>query len=273
VSEPTGSQSSPGSTIWLPQTGPAIVVVVVVVGGASVVVVVGASVVVVGAAVVLVVVVASGHWQPSSQATNAPFGEFGSGQVSEPTGSHSSPGPTVPSPQKGAAVVVVVVVVIVVVVGAIVVVVVVVVVVVLVVVVVVVGGGQSPGSQVPGPMFVPPASVQSAGLRSWQTFSGPGCSPVQQRIVPGAQPPSMQASQHWGKEPTHALPPLGALHLLGSFLMEHRVLPFRVVRQQVTEPTRPHVDLPVQLRASRAQSAGRLPSWTSSSITSREHFT
>jgi hypothetical protein len=154
-----------------------------------------------------------------------------------------------------------------------VVIVVVLVVVVLVVVVVVVVGSQSPGWHVPGPMFVPPAFSQSSGLRSWQTSSMLGDVPVQQRTVDGAQPPGMQASQHWGKEPTHALPPLGALHWLGFFFTEQRVFPFLVVRQQVANPSRPHVDFAVQLRASFAHSGDRFPSWTISAMISREQLT
>jgi hypothetical protein len=134
LSEPSGSQSSPASTMPFPQTAPGTVMVVVVV-----VVVVGAPVVVVvGAPVVVVVVEPSGQTQPGWQASIAPLGDDGSGHVSEPTGSHSSPGSTMPLPQTGA-VVVVVVVTVVVVVGAAVVVVVV------DVMVVVVVASQSPG--------------------------------------------------------------------------------------------------------------------------------
>jgi len=89
------------------------------------------------------------------------------------------------------------VVVVLVVVGAVVVVVVVGAVVVVVVVVVVTT--QSPGWQVPGPMFTPPAAVQSSGVRSWQTSSMLGDVPVQQRIVSGAQPPGTHASQQLAK--------------------------------------------------------------------------
>jgi hypothetical protein len=254
VSEPTGSHSSPGSTVPLPQEGAVAVVVVVV--GASLVVVVGASVVVVvvvgspvvvvGASVVVVVVGASGHWQPASQATNAPLGEFGSGQVSEPTGSHSSPGSTVPLPQAGA--VVVVVLVVIVVVGSAVVDVVMVVVVVVVV-------SQSPGWQVPGPRSIPPASVHSCGVSSWHMSSMPGDVPVQQRTVAGAQPVAVQASQQDAKLLTQAEPPLGALHFAALFLTEQRVRPRRSVRQHVTNSaSRPQVDFAEQFLASRTHS-------------------
>ena len=49
-----------------------------------------------------------------------------------------------------------------------------------------------------------------------------------------AQPPSTHASQQLGKFPTHALPPFGAIHAVALLLMEQDVLPLLVVRQHVT---------------------------------------
>jgi hypothetical protein len=160
-------------------------------------------------------------------------------------------------PQTGAVVVVVVVVTVVVVVGAAVVVVVVVeVVTVVLVVVVVVGASQSPGSQGPGPRFVPPAPVHSSAVRSWHTSSMAGDVPVQQRTVAGAQPPATQAWQQLAMLETQALPPLGALHFAAFFLTLQVVRPRRFVLQHVTWPGRPQVDFAEQLRASRTHSWG-----------------
>src|SRR5436305_1582013 len=47
--------------------------------------------------------------------------------------------------------------------------------------------------------------------------------------------------QTWS--PTRGRPPRGALHFAAPCLMEHFVTPFALLRQQVTNPGFPHVDL------------------------------
>jgi len=64
--------------------------------------------------------------------------------------------------------------------------------------------------------------------------------------VGAAHPPDPQASQQLGRCPGHAVPCFGALQCAASLLMLHVVLPFAVVRQQVTEPRLPHVERPAQ---------------------------
>jgi len=92
-------------------------------------------------------------------------------------------------------------------------------------------------------------------------------------VGPAAQPLVVQASQQLEKAPTHAEPPLGALHWFAPFLVEHRVLPRLSVVQQVTNPGLPHVEraahettLPLQLFGSASSSASML-------ATPRAHFT
>jgi hypothetical protein len=64
----------------------------------------------------------------------------------------------------------------------------------------------------------------------------------------------VQASQQLGKLPVHAVPPFCGVHLSPLDFVEHFVTPFGLVRQQVTKPGLPQVDLaahfttaPVQL--------------------------
>jgi len=92
-------------------------------------------------------------------------------------------------------------------------------------------------------------------------------------VGPTAQPPVVQASQQLENSPTHAEPFFGALHCAAPFLVEHRVLPFLSVVQQVTNPGLPHVDfdahettLPLQLFGSSSSSASMF-------ATPRAHFT
>jgi hypothetical protein len=75
------------------------------------------------------------------------------------------------------------------------------------------------------------------------------------------------ASQQLGTEPTQAVPPDGAWHWAGLFLMLHFAFPVRVVRQQVTAPGRPHVEREAQRVTSARQSAGRRPSATALATT------
>jgi len=61
-------------------------------------------------------------------------------------------------------------------------------------------------------------------------------------VVPPAHEPSAHASQQLGTDPTHAVPPRGALHSFPACLIEQLVLPLESVWQQVTELGLPQVD-------------------------------
>jgi hypothetical protein len=53
----------------------------------------------------------------------------------------------------------------------------------------------------------------------------------------------VQASQQLENVPTHDMPPFGALQLAALDFVEHFVTPLELVRQQVTNPDLPQVDL------------------------------
>jgi hypothetical protein len=55
--------------------------------------------------------------------------------------------------------------------------------------------------------------------------------------------PCAHASQQLGTAPTQAWPPRGATHFAVPLLIAQEVRPALVVRQQVTKPGLPHVDL------------------------------
>jgi hypothetical protein len=76
--------------------------------------------------------------------------------------------------------------------------------------------------------------------------------------APG-QVPAPQLSQQLGTVPTHAEPLLGAVHLDSLGATEHFVLPVAFVRQQVTKPRLPQVDLRAQLTTLALHCFGRLP--------------
>ena len=57
------------------------------------------------------------------------------------------------------------------------------------------------------------------------------------------QPVATHASQQLAWVPTRADPCLGALHCAAPRLIEHVVTPFLFVRQHVTKPDLPQVDL------------------------------
>jgi hypothetical protein len=61
-------------------------------------------------------------------------------------------------------------------------------------------------------------------------------------VVPPAHEPSAHASQQLGTDPTHAVPPRGALQSCPAGLIEQVVLPVASVWQQVTKPGLPQVD-------------------------------
>ena len=75
-------------------------------------------------------------------------------------------------------------------------------------------------------------------------------------VVVTVQPPLPHASQQLVAEPTHACPPLGALHDDARRLTVHLVAPLAFVRQQVTAPAFPHVERDAQRRTADWHSAG-----------------
>jgi hypothetical protein len=85
--------------------------------------------------------------------------------------------------------------------------------------------------------------------------------------VPGQPPPAEHASQQLEAAPTQALPPFGGRQRSALRLMLQRVLPAASVRQQVTKPSRPHVECAAQLTTSPLHSARSAPSWTASLAT------
>src|SRR5262245_46871469 len=78
-------------------------------------------------------------------------------------------------------------------------------------------------------------------------------------VVAPTQPPASQLSQQLGTVPTHADPPMGAVHFATLDLIEHFVLPAAVVRQHVTNPVAPQVDLLAHFTTSALHSIGSLP--------------
>lgn len=72
-------------------------------------------------------------------------------------------------------------------------------------------------------------------------------------VVVALQPPAAHASQQLGADPTHALPPFGATQRSALRLSAHDVVPELRVRQHVTKPGLPHVDLAAQRLTTPAQ--------------------
>jgi hypothetical protein len=72
-------------------------------------------------------------------------------------------------------------------------------------------------------------------------------------LVVVLHPPAPHASQQLANDPTHALPPYGAVQRAADDLIAHDVRPVLVVRQHVTKPGFPHVDLAAHLRTAPAQ--------------------
>jgi hypothetical protein len=232
-------------------------------------------VVVVLVACVVVVVVAPGQTQPGWHSSIAPPGELG-GQVRLPGGSHCSPGSTLPSPHAGAIVVVVVVVTV-------------------VVVVVVAPGHTQPGwhssmappGELGGQVRLPGGSHCSPGSSVPLPHVGgavvvvvvgavvdvvDGWVPVVVVVV-AAQPPGTQASQQLVAVPTQAVPSFGGRHEAALRLMLHLVLPCLSVRQHVTAPSLPHVDLAAHSITVPLHSSRRSPSATAASATRATHLT
>jgi hypothetical protein len=67
-------------------------------------------------------------------------------------------------------------------------------------------------------------------------------------VVVTVQPPLPQASQQLGAGPMHTCPPLGALHDEARRFTVHLVVPFGLVRQQVTASGLPQVERDAQRR-------------------------
>jgi hypothetical protein len=105
----------------------------------------------------------------------------------------------------------------------------------------------------------PPAPTMTVcvrGVPSVVVVVAPGVVVV---VVSPAQPPALQLSQQLGTAPTHAEPPLGAVHFAWLDLTEHFVLPVAVVRQHVTKPGAPQVDFLAHRTTSNLHCLGRLP--------------
>ena len=115
----------------------------------------------------------------------------------------------------------------------------------------------------PGSSGVLPPGTASRAQRS------PAGSAVRKApLGEAAQPLVVHASQQLEKIPTHALPPAGGVHLAAPGLVLHLVTPLALVRQQVTKPAFPHVDLaahfftaPLQLFGSDPASARAFATW------------
>ena len=85
-------------------------------------------------------------------------------------------------------------------------------------------------------------------------------------VVPPPHPPPVHASQQLGCVPTQALPPFGAVHASAPFTTLHVVVPLASVRQQVTAPGFPHVELDAQFMTVLAQSSGSVPDFTAAFV-------
>ena len=81
------------------------------------------------------------------------------------------------------------------------------------------------------------------------------------------------ASQQLGWLPTQAAPPLGALQTAALFFTPHVRVPFAVVRQQVTKPGPPQVDVTAHFLTGPLQDLGSVPSFTARRTTPAAHFT
>ncbi len=85
-------------------------------------------------------------------------------------------------------------------------------------------------------------------------------------VVPPPHPPPVHASQQLGCVPTQALPPFGAVQASAPFMTLHVVVPLASVRQQVTAPGFPHVELDAQFMTVLAQSSGSVPDFTAAFV-------
>src|SRR5262245_23998981 len=92
-------------------------------------------------------------------------------------------------------------------------------------------------------------------------------------VAYGAQPPAAHASQQLACAPTHPRPFLGALQCAASRRIAHVVAPAARVRQHVTNPGLPHVDLAAQRLTSPLHVLGRIPAATAALMTRVAHWT
>ena len=74
------------------------------------------------------------------------------------------------------------------------------------------------------------------------------------------------ASQQLDCVPTWAVPPWGAVQLLALLTTLHEVMPPASVRQQVTNPGFPHVELDAQFMIASTQSLESVPALTASLV-------
>jgi hypothetical protein len=88
-----------------------------------------------------------------------------------------------------------------------------------------------------------------------------------------AQPDSVHASQQLASVPTHADPFFGGVHLVASFFVEHLVLPFTSVRQQVTNPGLPQVERAAHDTTAPLHDLGSSPDVARAFATPRAHLT
>src|SRR5262245_3574805 len=104
----------------------------------------------------------------------------------------------------------------------------------------------------------PPSPTMTVCVRVWSVVvvAAPGVVVV---VVAPTQPPALQLSQQLGTVPTHAEPPMGAMHFASLDFTEHFVAPAAVVRQHVTKPVAPQVDFLAHFTTSVRHSFGRLP--------------
>ena len=77
-----------------------------------------------------------------------------------------------------------------------------------------------------------------------------------------AQAPSAHTSQQLGTLPTQAAPCFGAVHRAAPGVIAHAGLPCLVVRQQVTKPGLPQVDLAAHFTTVPLHCFGSVPAFT-----------
>jgi len=91
-------------------------------------------------------------------------------------------------------------------------------------------------------------------------------------VEPIHEPPAPHASQQLGTDPTHAVPPGGALQF-PLCLVEQVVLPVALVWQQVTKPGLPQVDCAAHCTTAPLHWGRSDPFSTAASVTSPTQLT
>jgi hypothetical protein len=92
-------------------------------------------------------------------------------------------------------------------------------------------------------------------------------------VEPRHEPSAPHASQQLGTDPTHAVPPRGALQSLPRCLIEQLVLPLASVWQQVTKPGMPQVDCSAHCTTTPPHWGRSDPPSTAASATCSTQFT